>query len=126
MVPVIGFELMTYRFIILNHFQVDNNCRENLDFLFILLIKINLDAPRQVSTRSPKRYFARDCHFKGFPEFEECSSQCFQRELQFNLQGGCSTTELNRHGLNITCAGRYFLIFLLFTNIMLKFFIKHC
>ena len=34
--------------------MVDNNCRENLDFLFILLIDINLDAPRQVSTRSPK------------------------------------------------------------------------
>ena len=35
--------------------MADNNCRENLDFLFILLIDINLDAPRQVSTRSPKK-----------------------------------------------------------------------
>ena len=55
MVPVIGFELMTYRFIILTVFTVDNDCRENLDFLFIISININLDAPRQVSTRSPER-----------------------------------------------------------------------
>ena len=70
----------------------------------------------------PKGCFARDCHFKGFPEFEECSSQCFQRELQFYLQGGCSTTELNRHGLNITCADRYFsTFFLLFANLVMNF-----
>ena len=68
----------------------------------------------------PLGRFARDCHFKGFPEFEECSSQCFQRELQFYLQGGCSTTELNRHGSNITCADRYFSnFFLLFTNLVM-------
>ena len=39
-----------------------------LDFLFTLAFA--LDARRQVSTRSPDRGFARDCHVKGFPEFD--------------------------------------------------------
>ena len=67
MVPVIGFELMTYRFIILTVFTVDNDCRENLDFLFIISININLDAPRQVSTRSPIRALRSGLPFYRFP-----------------------------------------------------------
>ena len=86
MVPVIGFELMTYRFTILNHFQVDNNCRENLDFLFILLIKINLDAPVKSLHVHPKGYFARDCHFKGFPNLRSVHLNVSKESCNFTYK----------------------------------------
>jgi len=31
----------------------------------------------------PFQGFARDCHLKGFPEFDTSSPHCFQRGLQF-------------------------------------------
>ena len=54
-----------------------------LDFPFILSAEANLDAHRQVSTPLPLGALARDCHFKGFPDFDECSPKGFPMGTQF-------------------------------------------
>jgi len=53
-----------------------------LDFLFIIPTKVGLDAHRKVSTPSLSG-LARDCHFTGFPDFDEFSLKGFPMRTQF-------------------------------------------
>ncbi len=45
-----------------------------------------LGARRQVSTPSRFKGLARDCHLKGFPEFDEFYSQRFRRGTQIRIK----------------------------------------
>ncbi|SVC53176.1 uncharacterized protein METZ01_LOCUS306030 [marine metagenome] len=54
-----------------------------LDFPFIIPTEVGLDAHRQVSTPLPLGALARDCHFTGFPDFDECSPKGFPMGTQF-------------------------------------------
>jgi len=56
-----------------------------LDFPFIIPTEVGLDAHRQVSTPLPLGALARDCHFTGFPDFDEFSPIGFPMGTQFTI-----------------------------------------
>tara|TARA_B100001964_G_scaffold79339_1_gene89650 strand:- start:165 stop:377 length:213 start_codon:yes stop_codon:yes gene_type:complete len=56
-----------------------------LDFPFIITTEIDLDAHRQVSTPFPFGDLARDCHFTGFPDFDEFLLKGFPMRTQFKI-----------------------------------------